>query len=1066
MRRFLMFLVVTIIAVSLGLTVYAFIKDDEVISINTTPIYLNVGQTLSLNDIDFEHIKAKDGTVIDFNAGSQTVRDHIEYNVDTKVFTAKVGGSVTLLITSSHKKYNNFQIEVTIGDGSSETPFYIENETDMAQYLYTEANLYKNFLLLNDIDLQNTNLSPIGYTLSGSNYVNSGFSGVFDGNNKTIYNASYSNETSFSQVGLFSKLNVNSEVKNLKLINTTVNGSYEYAGALAGLSNGTIDKCIVENGTVINDHANAVSGLIVGKLAITTENTNAKLTRSYATGSVTSKNILGGLVGHVDKALVQACWTNGTVTLASASGSNNNVGGLIGLMTAANNAGSIRECYSMATVNLSNTEFTVQKGILLGKIVGNNGKQTVMGLYYSDDTVTNESTAIGNCDASIFTIPYGVNNETVANLKNKDTYIFYQLNNADDNADTENWNFDTCWFIQPFSAPEIMFTTKVIPAIKESINLEYTTIKTITTKEQLLSEIATADADTLLVLKNDIDFGGEALTPLDNFSSNLRADTTDDGYYGIRNFTITTNHTNVGFFASIENANIFNIEFSQINVTGNGENVGAIAGLCKNSKIQNVNIFDINCNLNTNATTINVGGAFGTVIDSSISGISMVDIKVDNRNDNSVTNLAHRSGGFAGNTSFSQISSCTMSGIELKGYALLGGLTGKTSSCIIDNVTIDIGGMTETGRFTEIHAYGKGSEVYVGGLVGFNNGDIKNSEVSTSILVSSSEQKRLCVGGIAGYNLGNITNTSTNETIDNIVVEGEKGTAYVGGIVGYNYSSSLNELATINKCNNKIDLRGQIVPQSTYTSIELASYVGGLAGFNSGLISNGYNIANITGLYAGGLVAKNLANVRLCYSSGISPNADTAYKPDSLTRNDIKGAFVGGLVAQMTSGVVEDCFVASNLMGWSNTSLLIVNINVMMNGSLKGGLVSSFRGSEQNYGIIKNCVSACSFDTVGENLIAGERDLMYSSLSKKAERITGTITNCILDYTVGSNANKQSEGISILGINTGIKGYTLSKSSFKVVSTAEMLLRDNYSTFNSSWSLTNLTKYPVLNFES
>ena len=53
-----------------------------------------------------------------------------------------------LLITSSHKKYNNFQIEVTIGDGSSETPFYIENETDMAQYLYTEANLYKKFLII------------------------------------------------------------------------------------------------------------------------------------------------------------------------------------------------------------------------------------------------------------------------------------------------------------------------------------------------------------------------------------------------------------------------------------------------------------------------------------------------------------------------------------------------------------------------------------------------------------------------------------------------------------------------------------------------------------------------------------------------------------------------------------------------------------------------------------------------------------------------------------------------------------------------------------------------------
>lgn len=1055
-----MFLVVTIIAVSLGLTVYAFVKDDEVIKIDTTPIYLNVGQTLSLDDIGFEHIKPKSSTVIEFNAGSQTVRDCIEYNSDTELYTAKAGGNVTLVITSTHKKYNSFEIEVKIGSGTTDLPFYIENETDMVQYLYTEANLYKNFLLLNDIDLQNTNISPIGYTLDGASYVNSGFSGVFDGNNKTIYNATYANESSYPCVGFFSKLNINSEVKNLKLVNTTINGNYEYAGALAGISNGVVDKCIVENAIIINEQESSVSGMIVGKLAITTENQNAKLTRSYATGSITSKNIVGGLVGTVDNALIQACWTDADITLIETTSSNNTVGGLVGHMIAADSTGSIRESYSLATINLINTEYVAVKGYLIGKIVGNNGKQTVMGLYYIDSTLATNANAIGSCDASVRTIPYGVNNTTLANLKIQNTFVFYQL----DNADLENWNFDTCWFIQPYSTPEIMFTNKVIPAIKESINLDDTTIKSITTKEQLLSEIETADEDTVLVLKNDIDFGGETLTPLATFSSNLRADATEDGYYGIRNFRISTNQGNVGFFTKIENANIFNIEFSNISITGYGDNVGAIAGLCINSKLKNVNIYEVNCVVNTNRTTMNIGGAFGTVIDSLVSDVNMTDIKVDNLNENNIINLSHKSGAFAGNLVTSQISTANFAGVIVKGYAMLGGVVGMSTSCILEDVIVELSGDTETNLFTEIHGYGTGTDLYVGGLIGYNHGDIKNCEVSTSILASSSEPKKVYIGGIAGYNTGNITDTKTSETTDSIAVEGEEGTAYVGGIAGYNNSLSSRDIATIDSCTNQIELKGQVVPQSTYTTFELISYVGGLAGYNSGMVSNSINIADITGLYAGGLVAKNTATVKLSYCSGIAPSADTAYKPENLIRNNIKGACVGGLVSQMPSGLVENCFVASHLMGWSNTSLLLININIMMDGSLKGGLVGSLKGSEDNYGIIQNCISSCSFDTVGENLIVGERDLMYASLSKNAERITGTVTNCVLDYTVGSNANKQSEGISIIGINIPIKGYTLSESTFRVLSTQEMLSRDTYITFNSNWSLTNLTKYPVLIF--
>ena len=52
MKKFLIFLVVIVVGVSLGLTTYYFMRDDETISINTKEIYCNVGDVVSLEDLD------------------------------------------------------------------------------------------------------------------------------------------------------------------------------------------------------------------------------------------------------------------------------------------------------------------------------------------------------------------------------------------------------------------------------------------------------------------------------------------------------------------------------------------------------------------------------------------------------------------------------------------------------------------------------------------------------------------------------------------------------------------------------------------------------------------------------------------------------------------------------------------------------------------------------------------------------------------------------------------------------------------------------------------------------
>jgi len=122
-----------------------------------------------------------------------------------------------------------------------------------------------------------------------------------------------------------------------------------------------------------------------------------------------------------------------------------------------------------------------------------------------------------------------------------------------------------------------------------------------------------------------------------------------------------------------------------------------------------------------------------------------------------------------------------------------------------------------------------------GGLVGKNYGVINDSYFDGSVNGSTKTLYTAtlidAVGGIAGYNEGAISNSYSRGTVS-IEIHTQFVTIYVGGLVGYN-----NTNGTINNSYSA----------SAVTGSSDDSYIGGLVGSNSGIVSSSYYDTQISG---------------------------------------------------------------------------------------------------------------------------------------------------------------------------------------------------------------------------
>jgi hypothetical protein len=257
------------------------------------------------------------------------------------------------------------------GGGTVADPYIIKNAADLARMA---KGLDKYYKLDNSITISGP-WTPIGPRSAP-------FTGVFDGNGKTITFASGSSLGTVNDVvvygnsrkgnvlnaGIFGVISGNSsEVKNLTvaasslLVVISTNGEF-HAGVIAGELRGSpvINSCTVNADLSVSAPS---SGSLIGGIA------GVKYESAVITGCTVNANIslsggglgcsAGGIAGS-NAGPIENCHTAGTVTIDSTRGFGT-AGGIVG-----SNNGPIKNCHAAGTVTGGAEGFTI------GGIVGSN----------------------------------------------------------------------------------------------------------------------------------------------------------------------------------------------------------------------------------------------------------------------------------------------------------------------------------------------------------------------------------------------------------------------------------------------------------------------------------------------------------------------------------------------------------------------------------------------------------------------------------------------------------------------------------------------------------------------
>jgi hypothetical protein len=212
------------------------------------------------------------------------------------------------------------------GNGQPGTPYLISSPNDLNSIGLDANDWDKHFKMTADIDLT-------GYTGTQFNIIgnlSNKFRGVFDGNNHTISNFTYTSAGT-DNIGIFGYAS-GAEIKNVGLINPNVSsesGTARIGSLIGGFSGGSVIGCYVEGGSVSG--GDDVGGLTGGVHS-------GVISHCYATASVSgSDGFVGGLAGYNGGGAISNCYTSATCSGIV------NVGGLVGQLY---NDGNIYECYS------------------------------------------------------------------------------------------------------------------------------------------------------------------------------------------------------------------------------------------------------------------------------------------------------------------------------------------------------------------------------------------------------------------------------------------------------------------------------------------------------------------------------------------------------------------------------------------------------------------------------------------------------------------------------------------------------------------------------------------------
>lgn len=1032
MKRFLIFLVAIITTVCIGVTFYQFAKNDEVIKVNTETIYINYGEKLSLDDIGFSRTEASKETKINFNAGGDDVTSIIKFDSATQCYIpTSVGGSTTIKITTSNRKYKSFSIDVMVGIGTEESPYYIKSEKQL--FDVTNAHIDQNayFKLVDDIELTETH-SPIGYI----NNSNKEFIGTFNGNFHTISNLKVD---SCDYAGLFAIIGAGSSVSNLKITNAKFEGDYSNLGTVAGKSFGTINRVMVIDTTITNTKTVSNTGGLVGYLETDPSKSYiANVIRSAVyteNGALINANgTLGGLVGLSNCAQIHACYTN----LKLKNDTSSPTGGLVGSFIVNQNS-YIRESYAVCELDVKVAgnivgDISLDASTDIDKLKKN---LVLVGLYYNKD-LNNFAGAGSDAYDFVKASNYAINGKTTEQLKTKNTYTYY----ITASGNIKEW--DNAWYRVDGEYPTLTSANKFDDISlndkedvlapddgfnnnpDEPLNPHAVEIYNI---NDLLTYFQPSDTSTKItgtyILRSHIDLGGRDWIPV-MFEGTLKS--SDGQKYKISNFNIVSNEKTsgyyLGFFYSLTSARIENIIFSDVTIGEiEAQSAGIIVGYIGGTvTIKNVDI--INSSISAKTT-------YSGLVAGYIKYIARLERCV--ANDSLITN-ALRAGGIVGYAcEDAYIVYCSTLHISLSGINRIGGIVAQNNGYI--NSCVFKGTLSSSSTPTEQCAR-------IGGICASNFNTIEFSTSYAEISVTNTSEKTYFVAGISSYNEGLIT--YSNAYGDNYSAKDSTSEVYIAGLVGSNYGEieySVADITTIGSVNNNIHSSGLVS----------ANFGGKIFGC--------FMFGNLYGYRVAGLVIQNTNNgiIDSCMTAKtselISYNKDTdSQKVIDLYRAEYKGVKVAGLVMLFNNGEIKNCIVNANLNSTSEDGYV-------------AGFAGSMPGDKKSFGTMSHCIANVNLKT--ESGKAYLALAVENGLFNKI-RSTGTITQCVITDEFKTNIIKPEYSKNLFGKDQ----KPGSESNYVVANIEQMKLFELYKTsdcnfdisagiYNSYWLYVNEYHLPL-----
>lgn len=209
----------------------------------------------------------------------------------------------------------------TVGNFSSceliDGVYHIYDADGLVEWASKKDVLTKDVVIENDINMSGKPWYPVGTNLTD------GFSGDFDGNNKTISNLSIDGTSSSENVGFFAGLAQSAKAHDVIFDSAKVIGaSSSYSGVVAGASLGIIDDCRVNNSKVSGNYAGALVG-----------NNSRQVNNCNVSNVVIDAYNSGGGIAGVSYGKIEYCTVTGSGTIITASGINSRAGGIVGETT-------------------------------------------------------------------------------------------------------------------------------------------------------------------------------------------------------------------------------------------------------------------------------------------------------------------------------------------------------------------------------------------------------------------------------------------------------------------------------------------------------------------------------------------------------------------------------------------------------------------------------------------------------------------------------------------------------------------------------------------------------------